>query len=253
MRRKEYLKYVIMAETYHMRAVSSLELLGKRVRSPNELLLLREYMGYAKKLMGQIIRRVHFNENIAHHEKIFSIFQPHTEWISKGKAGVSVELGLRVNIIEDHHRFILHHQVMCRQTDEKVAVKIVVETKKRFPDLAVVSWDKGAHSQQNQCDLKELLDLVVLPKKGGLTEAERQRESSPEFKLLRREHSAVESAINALEVHGLDQCPDHGIRGFERYVALAVVAKNIHRLGTVLREQEKQRQRSIRGPYKKAA
>jgi len=142
---------------------------------------------------------------------------------------------------------------MCRQTDEKVAVKIVVETKKRFPDLAVVSWDKGAHSQQNQCDLKELLDLVVLPKKGGLTEAERQRESSPEFKLLRREHSAVESAINALEVHGLDQCPDHGIRGFERYVALAVVAKNIHRLGTVLREQEKQRQRSIRGPYKKAA
>ena len=252
-RRKEYLKYVIMAETYHMRAVSSLELLGKRVRSPNELLLLREYMGYAKKLMGQIIRRVHFNENIAHHEKIFSIFQPHTEWISKGKAGVPVELGLRVNIIEDHHRFILHHQVMCRQTDEKVAVKIVVETKKRFPDLAVVSWDKGAHSQQNQCDLKELLDLVVLPKKGGLTEAERQRESSPEFKLLRRQHSAVESAINALEVHGLDQCPDHGIRGFERYVALAVVAKNIHRLGTVLREQEKQRQRSIRGPYKKAA
>lgn len=252
-RRKEYLKYVIMAETYHMRAVSSLELLGKRVRSPNELLLLREYMGYAKKLMGQIIRRVHFNENIAHHEKIFSIFQPHTEWISKGKAGVPVELGLRVNIIEDHHRFILHHQVMCRQTDEKVAVKIVVETKKRFPDLAVVSWDKGAHSQQNQCDLKELLDLVVLPKKGGLTEAERQRESSPEFKLLRREHSAVESAINALEVHGLDQCPDHGIRGFERYVALAVVAKNIHRLGTFLREQEKQRQRSIRGPYKKAA
>ena len=252
-RRKEYLKYVIMAETYHMRAVSSLELLGKRVRSPNELLLLREYMGYAKKLMGQIIRRVHFNENIAHHEKIFSIFQPHTEWISKGKAGVPVELGLRVNIIEDHHRFILHHQVMCRQTDEKVAVKIVVETKKRFTDLAVVSWDKGAHSQQNQCDLKELLDLVVLPKIGGLTEAERQRESSPEFKLLRREHSAVESTINALEVHGLDQCPDHGIRGFERYVALAVVAKNIHRLGTVLREQEKQRQRSIRGPYKKAA
>ena len=252
-RRKEYLKYVIMAETYHMRADSSLELLGKRVRSPNELLLLREYMGYAKKLMGQIIRRVHFNENIAHHEKIFSIFEPHTEWISKGKAGVPVELGLRVNIIEDHHRFILHHQVMCRQTDEKVAVKIVVETKKRFPDLAVVSWDKGAHSQQNQCDLKELLDLVVLPKKGGLTEAERQRESSPEFKLLRREHSAVESAINALEVHGLDQCPDHGIRGFERYVALAVVAKNIHRLGTVLCEQEKQRQRNIRGPYKKAA
>ena len=252
-RGKQYLKYVLMAQAYHLRAQASVELFEKRGVSTLKLLHLRECLGFAKKLMSQIIRRVHFNETIPHHEKIFSIFQPHTEWISKGKAGVPVELGLRVNIIEDHHRFILHHQVMCRQTDEKVAVKIVVETKKRFPDLAVVSWDKGAHSQQNQCDLKELLDLVVLPKKGGLTEAERQRESSPEFKLLRREHSAVESAINALEVHGLDQCPDHGIRGFERYVALAVVAKNIHRLGTVLREQEKQRQRSIRGPYKKAA
>ena len=47
--------------------------------------------------------------------------------------------------------------------------------------------------------------------------------------------------------------PHHGIQGFERYVALVVLAKNIHRLGTVLREQQKERQRRKRGPYKKAA
>ena len=142
---------------------------------------------------------------------------------------------------------------MRRQTDEKVAVEIVEETKKRFPGLAVVSWDKGAHSPQNQRELKELPDLVVLPKKGRLSQADRQREDSREFKLLRRKHSAVESAINGLEAHGLDQCPDPGIQGFERYVALAVLAKNIHRLGTVLREQQKERQRRKRGAYKKAA
>ena len=44
-----------------------------------------------------------------------------------------------------------------------------------------------------------------------------------------------------------------GIQGFERYVALAVLAKNIHRLGTVLLEQQKEPQRRKRGPYKKAA
>lgn len=48
----------------------------------------------------------------------------------------------------------------------------------------------------------------------------------------------VESAINALEVHGLDMCPDHGIDGFKRYVALAVVARNIHRIGTILKNRE---------------
>ena len=251
-RRKEYLKYVLMANGYQLRVRTSLELLEKRVRS-SKLLRLREYMGYAKKLMSQIIRRVCFDETIPHHEKIFSIFEPHTEWISKGKAGVPVELGLRVNLIEDQDQFILHHQVMRRQTDEKVAVEIVEETKKRFPELAVVSWDKGAHSPQNQRELKALLDLVVLPKKGKLSKADRQRENSREFKLLRRQHSAVESAINALDAHGLDRCPDHGIKGFERYVALAVLAKNIHRLGTVLRKQQKERQRRKRGPYKKAA
>jgi hypothetical protein len=48
----------------------------------------------------------------------------------------------------------------------------------------------------------------------------------------------VESAINALEVHGLDLCRDHGITGFKRYVALAVVARNIQRLGAILQARE---------------
>lgn len=47
----------------------------------------------------------------------------------------------------------------------------------------------------------------------------------------------MESAINGLEHFGLDLCPDHGILGFKRYVALAVLARNIHRLGVVLRER----------------
>ena len=87
-------------------------------------------------------------------------------------------------------------------------------------------------------------------KKGRLSQADQARESEPEFIRLRRQHSAVESAINALEAHGLDFCPDHGIDGFRRYVALAIVARNIQRLGAVLREQEAKRRR---GPYKKAA
>jgi len=110
--------------------------------------------------------------------------------------------------------------------------------------------DKGFHSQDNQTKLKALAEIVVLPKKGKLSAVERARESDPEFVRLRHQHSAVESAINALEQHGLDVCPDHGIVGFKRYVALAVVARNVQRLGALLRQQEADR---IRGPYKKAA
>lgn len=63
-------------------------------------------------------------------------------------------------------------------------------------------------------------------------------EYSPEFIKARHQHSAVESAINALEVHGLDRCPDHGINGFKRYISLAVLARNIQQLGVKIRQNE---------------
>ena len=140
--------------------------------------------------------------------------------------------------MEDQHRFILHHRVMEKQTDDQVTVAMVKETKERFADLQACSFDKGFHSPANQQELQAHLKLVALPRKGKLSQPAQAVESAQNFVKARAQHSAVESAINALEVHGLDRCPDHGIGGFERCVALAVVARNIHRIGAILREQE---------------
>ena len=41
---------------------------------------------------------------------------------------------------------------------------------------------------------------------------------------MRRQHPAVESAINNLEYRGLERVRSHGAGGFERTVALAIVA-----------------------------
>lgn len=210
---------------------------------------LDDYIVHAERQIDQIRRRVIDNNVIPHEEKVFSIFQPHTEWISKGKAGVPVELGLRVCVLEDRNGFILHHRVMEKETDDKVAVTMVTETKERFPHLTLCSFDKGFHSPQNQTDLKTELTTVVLPKKGRLSGADKDRETAPEFVVARQQHSAVESAINALGVHGLDMCRDHGIDGFRRYVAFAVVARNIQRLGVIVRNLAANK----RGPYKKLA
>jgi len=211
---------------------------------------LNYYIAHANLQIGQVRRRVFNNEVIPHAEKVFSLFQPHTEWISKGKAGVPVELGLPVCIVEDQFGFILHHQVMIKKTDSTIAVSIVEETKERFSNLHSISYDKGFHSKTNQIELIPLVKKVVLPKKGGSSIADKARESEPEFKRLRRKHSAIESAIHGLEVHGMDICPDDGIKGFERYVALAVLSRNIHQLGALLLKQDA---RQHRGPYKKAA
>jgi len=208
------------------------------------------YLQHAERQIDQIRRRVLEGETIPHEEKVFSIFQPHTEWVQKGKAGVPVELGLKVCVLEDQHGFILHHQVMQKTTDEQVAVAMTQKANERFQGLSSVSYDKGFHSPANQTELQSHVDRVILPKKGRLSAIDRERQSDPIFVRLRKRHSAVESAINALEAHGLDFCPDHGIEGFHRYVGLAVLARNIQRLGVILREKEA---RARRGPYKKAA
>jgi len=199
---------------------------------------IQEYIHHAERQIDQIRRRVILDKDIPHEEKVFSIFETHTEWISKGKAGVPQELGLKVCILKDQYGFILHHQVLKKQTDDKVAVTISQEAKERFPNLIGCSFDKGFYTPKNREELNALLDYVILPKKGRLSEKEKDMEQSEEFIKLRRKHSAVESSINALENHGLDRCLDHGLHGFERYVALSVLARNIQILGHLIQQKE---------------
>jgi hypothetical protein len=245
--------YLARAEALVGRLHDTRGQLANRPAVPLRLAELDGYLAHAERQIDQVRRRVLHGETIPHAEKVFSIFQPHTEWISKGKAGVPVELGLRVCIVEDQHRFLLHHQVMEKTTDDHVAVPVTQAAKQRFPTLTSISFDKGFHSPRNQTELAKLVERVVLPRKGRHSEAGKRQESEPEFARLRRQHAAVESAINALEQHGLDRCPDHGIDGFKRYVALAVLARNVQRLGAVLKEQAALKLKRQRGPYRKAA
>lgn len=202
---------------------------------------LKYYIGRAIWQVDLIRRRVLQGEKIPHTDKVFSIFEPHTEWISKGKAGVPQELGLRVCILEDQYGLILHHHVMEKQTDDKVAVSMVSAAQSKFPNLRGCSFDKGFYSPANKEVLRSKLDVLVLPKKGKLNKIEREEETAEIFVQAKRKHSAVESAINALENHGLDRCPDHGILGFKRYVSLSVLARNLQIIGHHIQQKELKR------------
>ncbi len=196
------------------------------------------YMYHAERQIDQIRRRVIGGERIPHEEKVFSIFEEHTEWISKGKAGVPQELGLEVCVLEDQYRFILHHKVMQKTTDEAVAVPMACKAKEKFADLISISFDKGFYSPGNRQALTNILDHVILPKKGRLNIEEKNIEYSEDFIQGKRNHAAVESGINALENHGLDRCPDHAIVGFKRYIALAILGRNLQNLGNILQQKK---------------
>ena len=55
------------------------------------------------------------------------------------------------------------------------------------------------------------------------------------FRKARQHHPGVESAVGALQAgNGLKRCRDRSQRGYERYVALGVLGRNLQTLGKLL-------------------
>jgi len=94
-----------------------------------------------------------------------------------------------------------------------------------------MSFDKGFSKTTDRQELEKVVPLVVMPKKGKRSVEDRERESARQFVRFKNRHSAIESDINALEHHGLNRCPDKGLRGYKRYVGFGVLAYNLHRIG----------------------
>ena len=208
--------------------------------------MVQSLIAHARRQIDQVDRRLLKGETVAHDEKVFSIFEEHTRWVSKGKAGCAVELGVPVCVVEDQFQFILHHKIMWEGSDTGIAVPIIEETQALYPDLRVCSFDRGFHSPDNRVRLDAMLDLNALPRKGRLCVAEREREEAQAFAEARRQHPAVESAINHLEHRGLDRVRSRGADGFAHTVALSILAANVHRIGVLVRQRVRDAERRRR-------
>lgn len=191
-------------------------------------------------------RRVLEGEKIPHSEKIFSLFEPFTELINRGKVPYPIEFGHRVFVIQDSAGFIVHSQVMgIGVTDEKVLVDAIKKLQNRFNNrIRAVSFDKGFWTPNNLKELSGIVPLVCLPKKGKRSKADQEREGAKEFGKIRKWHPGIESAINALgSGNGLIVCRDKGEEGYERYVALGILGRNLQTLGTIFLNKELKKHR----------
>jgi len=206
---------------------------------------LKRYNDFAKKFTDQIERRLLQGETIAASEKIYSIFEEHTEWITKGKLNKKVELGHLVLITTDQHQLIVDYKIMEGEKDAAQIEPLKERIQHNYPGKKINShsFDKGFYSKDNLTALQQDYTTgAVLPKRGRHNKEDKERESSTTFKKLRKAHSAVESNINMLEHHGLNRCVDKGIHGYKRNVGLSVLAYNLHIIGNHLIAQQKQKE-----------
>ena len=181
-------------------------------------------------------RRLIGKETIPHEEKVFSLFEPHTELIKKGKLKPPVEFGHRVLVSTEQHGLIIDYKVMEGGSEPGEIMPLVRRLSERFgaDSIASLSTDKGFASEQNRKQAEEVIDTVMMPKKGKRNAAECEREGTRKWRKLKNRHSAIESDINCLEQHGLNRCPDKGLSGYKRYVGFGVLAFNLHRIGAAL-------------------
>jgi hypothetical protein len=195
------------------------------------------------KHLDLVARRLLNGETIPAHEKVFSLFEPHTEWIQKGKQRPNVELGHKFLLATDQQQLIQDYAVLLSEAEVDQSIPVADRLLGRYGagSVASLSFDKGFTRTTDRELLSLYVPEVVMPKRGKKNAAETEREREKKFVALRQQHSAVESEINSLEHHGLNRCLDVGIKGYQRYVGYGVLSYNLHVIGRELLARQRAR------------
>ena len=249
--KKLYRELLDLAKEWLERAAQLLVSLAFQVQPPQEgfvsasamppAMRLHHYLELTRKVCDTARRRVLLGETVPNAEKIFSIFEPETELIKRGKQAKPIQYGHNVLIIEDGVGFICAYQVVDQGVlDQDLVVPVMNKLQKRVGGkIKRASFDRSFHTAQNQHDLAEIVRTPCIASKGQERGRKQQKEGTVAFRKARQNHPGVESAIGAMQAgNGLERCRDKTDRGYERYVGLGVLGRNLHTLGKLLLAQE---------------
>ena len=183
------------------------------------------------RVIDQASRRVLDGEQVPNEEKIFSIFEPHTELLRRGKAARPNEFGHMIQIQQVEGKFITTYDVFENKPVEHELLEPAIENHKKlfgcYPE--VVAADKGYY--QNMQAIKELskkVNVVSIAKIGRRTLEEVERETDPDFRWAQRFRAGVEGSISYLKrVFGLFRCLNKGLENYRSTVGAAIFTHNI--------------------------
>src|SRR6201987_4927372 len=129
------------------------------------------------RIIDQARRRVLFGEQLATDEKIYSIFEPHTDLIKRGKERTPVEFGHKVFLAESAQGLITQYEVLKGNPPDEVHVACSLQRHRqvfgRAPQL--YGSDRGFFSEQNLASCKHArVQVVCIPQRGGKKTARRE-------------------------------------------------------------------------------
>jgi IS5 family transposase len=190
------------------------------------------YSELTERAVDQARRRVLQAEEVPTGEKLFSLFEPHTDLIKRGKARHPIEFGHKVLLTESGHGVITDYRVLAGNPGDDGHVESIltqhIEMFGKAPDLS--AFDRGFYSVPGLAACQAAgVKTECLPQRGGHKTPERAaHEKSRTFRQGQRFRAGIEGRISVLfRGRGMKRCRLHGRERFETFVGLCVLANNL--------------------------
>jgi transposase, IS5 family len=210
---------------------------------------IEHFCELGSRVIDQARRRVLDGEQVPYGEKIYSIFEPHTDLIKRGKVRTPIEFGHKVFLAESAQGLITQYEVLKGNPSDEIHVTPSLQRHRqafgRVPEL--YGSDRGFFSEQNLASCKHAgVKVVCIPQRGGKRTHRREAyESSAAFKQGQRFRAGIEGRISVLfRGRGMKRCLAEGRDRFELWVGAAVLANNLMRIAALLTKPSSRRRKA---------
>lgn len=191
---------------------------------------LRHFGALASHVIWQATERVLHERSVPNENKLFSIFEDHTELLKRGKAGKDIEFGHMIQIQQVKEKFITDYGVYEKKPVEPELLATALDSHRSLFGVnpTCLTADKGYFEKTTVDALEQEIDMVSIGKKGKRTRAQIEREHDPVFRHAQRFRAGVEGTISYLKrVLGLSRCFTKGWTHYQASIGASIFTHNL--------------------------
>jgi IS5 family transposase len=193
-----------------------------------EILALRDeigrYLPLVRTVLSTSARANIAGEKVRATERVFSLFEPHTELIRRGKTGKPVEFGHAVMLCQTREKFICGYEVMEHRVSDSALAEVCLDGQEKiFGEVpAGMTADTGFNpNAEDRETLEGRVETLAIPRKlsdwKGLI--------GPLWQCFR---AGIEGTISVLKrAYRLLRCPYRGFKNFASSVGLSIFCHNL--------------------------
>jgi IS5 family transposase len=185
---------------------------------------LKGFLPWMKKVVAQARRAKLKGEKVPAAGRVYSLFEPHTELIKRGRREKPVEFGHGVLLCQTREKFITDYEAFAEHPADCTLSPLVIERHEKLfgQRPKVLAADKGfCPDAAKYAELAERVETLAIPRR-------MQDFADKVLAVWQRFRSGIEGTISGLKrAFRLARCFYHGFKRYAAALGLAVFAHNL--------------------------